>query len=312
MAKDKKGEKAKKVVITIGLPGSGKSTWAMDFLRKNDNFVRVSRDDFRFMLKNSPKTEPHIEHMIDGLCKETIMHSLKMGQSVIFDNTNLNIEKIEEICSMVEYLARVEFMLFDASVKKCIENNAKRPKHEQVPDHVIEALDEKFKLLKDVFPIDARPKKPKGAMPAIQPVFGGELPEAVIFDIDGTIAIMRGREPHDYDLVHRDEINELVKEQAIMHRERGRKIIIMSGRVDSCLQLTKDWLDLHEVPYDAILMRKEGDGRRDAIVKEELYREHVEGKYNTICVYDDRLEVVQFWYGMGLFCFNVNQGNLVF
>ena len=38
-----------KLLILVGAPGSGKSTFARYFLRTEDNWVRVNRDDFRLM-----------------------------------------------------------------------------------------------------------------------------------------------------------------------------------------------------------------------------------------------------------------------
>ena len=39
-----------KILLTRGLPSSGKSTWAKEFARVNPNVVRVSRDDLRSQL----------------------------------------------------------------------------------------------------------------------------------------------------------------------------------------------------------------------------------------------------------------------
>ena len=40
-------------MINIGPPASGKSTFTEDFIKNNDSWVRVSRDSFRYMLKNT-------------------------------------------------------------------------------------------------------------------------------------------------------------------------------------------------------------------------------------------------------------------
>ena len=37
------------LLILVGAPGSGKSTFARYFIRTEDNWVRVNRDDFRQM-----------------------------------------------------------------------------------------------------------------------------------------------------------------------------------------------------------------------------------------------------------------------
>lgn len=41
-------------------------------------------------------------------------------------------------------------------------------------------------------------------------------------------------------------------------------------------------------------MRKTGDHRKDAIVKEEMYNEHIKGKYNCLYWIDDRKQVIDY------------------
>ena len=37
----------KKLILTQGCPGSGKSTWANEYVQKNPGFFILTRDDFR-------------------------------------------------------------------------------------------------------------------------------------------------------------------------------------------------------------------------------------------------------------------------
>jgi hypothetical protein len=46
-------------------------------------------------------------------------------------------------------------------------------------------------------------------------------------------------------------------------------------------------------------MRPEGDTRPDEVVKRELYKEHIKGKYNVIAVFDDRAKVCRMWNELG-------------
>ncbi len=39
-----------KIIITRGIPGSGKTTWAKNFVKNNPNYIRISRDDLRSIL----------------------------------------------------------------------------------------------------------------------------------------------------------------------------------------------------------------------------------------------------------------------
>ena len=66
---------------------------------------------------------------------------------------------------------------------------------------------------------------------------------------------------------------------------------------------------LPDLTYYQLFMRKTDDFRKDAIVKEEIYQGEIEGKYNVLCVLDDRNQVVEFWRSKGLSCFQVAEGN---
>ena len=58
-----------------------------------------------------------------------------------------------------------------------------------------------------------------------------------------------------------------------------------------------------------LFARKSGDFRKDAVVKEEIYRRHIEGKYCIKLVLDDRDQVVSCWRDtIGLTCFQVAPG----
>ena len=65
----------------------------------------------------------------------------------------------------------------------------------------------------------------------------------------------------------------------------------------------------HEVPYDELWMRAAGDGRRDDLVKAELFDRHVRHRLAVRVSLDDRDRVVAVWRRMGLPTWQVNYGN---
>ena len=131
-------------------------------------------------------------------------------------------------------------------------------------------------------------------------------------DIDGTIAHMGNRGPFDWGKVFGDDLNRIVSEHITFHVKEGRKIIMLSGRDSSCRKETQDWLEFYGLPYDELHMRPAGDFRKDTIIKREIYNNEIKNNYNVLCVYDDRLSVLDMWNKEGLFTFNVNQGNQSF
>ena len=55
-------------------------------------------------------------------------------------------------------------------------------------------------------------------------------------------------------------------------------------------------------------MRKSGDNRADDILKkEEIYHEHIEGKFNILTVFDDRPRVIRMWKKLGLMVCDVSR-----
>ena len=56
-------------------------------------------------------------------------------------------------------------------------------------------------------------------------------------------------------------------------------------------------------------MRPEGDFRKDAVVKLELFDEHVREHFDVKGVVDDRDAVVAMWRSLGLMCMQVAPGN---
>ena len=294
-----------KILILIGIPGSGKSTWAKDYVKYHDDYIRVNRDDFREMLKSAQVCENKIEDMITGLVNQTIENALMKRLNVIVDNTNLKVKYINDIIEKFKYSADIDYRVFDVSLDKAIERDSNRDKKVGAP--VINKMNKEYKILMDSF--DFQPVKKIAHRPAVKPDFTSKLPEAVIFDIDGTLALMGRRGPFDWMQVYKDDVNEIVVEQLQFHKSKGRKILVVTGRDEVCREVTADWLELHGIEFDEMYMRPKDDYRKDTIIKKEIYQNEVVGKYNLLCVYDDRLQVLDMWYDQGVFTFNVNQGN---
>ncbi len=291
------------------MPASGKTTWALDYLRKHADAVRVGRDSFRDMFRNEPKCEIKLESMITELVVESVHKSLKFGFDVLLDNTNLKISHINDIIRAVEYDCDVCFQVFAVPPKVCVERNYKRDPKERVDDQSMEKMAADYKIIMDSDTFIDRKRKPEWKRPRIKYVFEhGEFPTCVIFDIDGTIAYMVNRTPYCWDKVDRDNPIEIVIEQMRFHRAAGRFIVLVSGRDEESRQLTEDWLKFYDIPYDDLFMRPLGSWEKDTVVKRRIYQEQIEPKYNVLCAYDDRLSVIKMWHKLGVFVFCVNQG----
>ena len=278
-----------KLLALRGLPGSGKTTYAKELVNKG--WVRVNKDDLRAMLNNSKFSKDN-ESYILALRDEIIISSLVQGKNVVVDDTNLDPKHLIAFESIAgEFLSDFEIRFFDVDVKECIRRNALREK--PVPEKVIYTMYERYI------------KPPQQVIE-----YDDNKEECIIVDIDGTLAhIADGRSTYDASRAMNDSLDDAVSVITAMFYNHGYKVIILTGRSAEHKQVTVDWLRENGVDYDEIYTRAENDTREDSIIKEELFRKHVEPRFNVKFVLDDRNRVVQKWRSLGLKCFQVAEGN---
>jgi hypothetical protein len=133
---------------------------------------------------------------------------------------------------------------------------------------------------------------------------------AIICDIDGCAAHRCDRNWFEYDKVINDEPDFAVRNIVNAFYEKGYSVLFVSGREGTaiCKELTQRWLNENGFKHHALYMRKEGDFRRDSIVKQEIYEQHIKDKYVVEFVLDDRDLVVSKWRELGLKCLQVQPG----
>ena len=299
--------KNKKIILTIGIPASGKSTWRTKFLRENQGYVCVSRDDFRYMLRNEPFLDPKGEKFITEMVENAIIRAIKNKYNVIVDQTNVNIKYLEKMVEFCEKLADVEFKIFDISLKVAMERDKKRER--SVGDEVLKRMYKNYlDLFQCNFDFAPRKKKPYIAK-GIEWKVNESKPNAVIFDIDGTLAHTQGkRGMFDWDKVGVDVVDEKLRETVRAYKKAGYKIIIITGRDGLSLEKTIQWFVDNNIPFDFLYTKAENDFRKDSITKVEIYNQNIKGRYNVLCAYDDRDQAVAMWRGLGVKCYQVAEG----
>ena len=172
------------------------------------------------------------------------------------------------------------------------------------------------------------------------------MKKTVIFDLDGTLAIIdkrrikagspSGKTPSpnkmdwdvffDPDNIKLDEPNHPVIKMAQLFNHDGFNIVIFSGRNDRSFHTTKDWLARHQVPFHLLVMRPDkfkdeswpiADGNPatkdmrfmpDEILKKKMLDTFVDID-DVFLVVDDRNKVVKMWRDLGLTVFQVAEGN---
>lgn len=276
-----------KLLILSGLPASGKTTYAKMLLDKvGSNWKRVNKDDLRSMIDNGRWSKQN-EKKILGVRDLLIGYFLDSGYDVISDDTNF--AHIESLTEKFRSQAEVDTKFFPTDVEECIARDSKREK--PVGPKVISDMYERY--LKPVVRYQD---------------YSDKLPNAIICDVDGTLAKMSGRSPFDWVRVGEDSVNEQVA--SILQRfSMTHKIIIVSGRDGSCEEETINWLNDKKIVYTDLFMRPAGNNEKDSIIKKRIYDEHIKGAYNVSFVLDDRDQVVRMWREQGLQCFQVAEGN---
>lgn len=300
-----------KLVILRGLPGCGKSTRARAWVEKDpDKRAEVNRDAIRLMLGGYTVGTTAQEKMVTKIQHNAIRDLLKSGVDVVSSDTNLQDRYMRELFRIANSVgAEIEVWdMTDIPLDVVRERNRYRQDKAPVPEMVVNRM---YKGIRGKgYPLPVPDMDSAGKAPDMfVPVPG--TPAAVISDIDGTVASCEGvRSPYDYSRVKFDRPRKNVIDQVKMNREAGRKIICVSGRPDSCWDDTRDWLDWHVGGSYELFMRKAGDSRNDAIVKREIFDDHIRQNYDVRLVLDDRDRVVEMWRKqLGLDCLQVNYGD---
>ena len=155
-------------------------------------------------------------------------------------------------------------------------------------------------------------------------VYSYVMKNTIIFDLDGTIALVDKRrevsklpdgkmnwdEWFNPSNIKLDEPNIPVIKMAQLFAEDGFNIVILSGRSDKTILTTKSWLIRNRVPFHKLVMRphKTMNFVPDDILKKDMLDKHTDIN-DIFMVVDDRQKVVDMWRDLGLNTFQVAPGD---
>ena len=150
-----------KIILCRGIQGSGKTTWAKDWVKEFPvRRTRINNDDIRNML--GPYWIPEREELVAVAKKEIAIAAMKLGYDIVVDNMNLNPHEIrfwENIVNYhnvslnskesirpdwIQYEYEIEFKdFFNIPLQDCIDRDLKRPN--PVGEEVIRKTYERYK-----------------------------------------------------------------------------------------------------------------------------------------------------------------------
>jgi predicted kinase len=278
-----------KLILTKGLPASGKTTWAREYIQKYPETANICKDDLRLQLGGTNKREKRVIKVRDLLTE----YYFSQGYSVIWSDTNLNPVHLRRATELAaQHQAQISVKDFTTvELAECIKRDLVRPN--SVGQQAIEQMYYDYIHQSDPPPIDPN------------------LPNCYIVDIDGTLAINNTRNPFAWDKVGEDALNPAVAEM-VETLGRTSTIIIFSGRSSVCRDLTVAWLKEYNINYKDLFMRPANDQRPDDILKSELYYQNIRDLYNVLGVIDDRPKVCRMWRRLGLSVFQVGNPDYEF
>ena len=287
-----------KIILTRGLPASGKTSWSKDFARRNPNTVRVNRDDIRSQMYPGADYRDIDEDLITEVETATARAALRNGKMVIVDAMHLQ-QRYVNRWQRLGY--PVEIVEFHTTLEALLYRNDERV--DRVPASVI--IDNYRKYTNKDGSLRKVSLKPEEYVLDYKYVPDSTKPTAVIVDIDGTLAHNDGhRSFYDYSKVLSDKpvwpVIDAANGLNTIHHT-----VVVSGRKAECREDTEAWLLVHGIQYDKLYMRADGDDRADTIVKMEILRDKIAPEFEVIAAIDDRPAVCEMWRKVGVPTFQV-------
>lgn len=140
------------IIVLIGLPGSGKSTWKEKMLSKaGSDYTVISSDDIieDFAEKEGKSYTKVFDKYIgraSKMAKQKFNEAIKNHENVIWDQTNLSEKKRRGILSQVPdgyKKIAVAFEVNDEELKRRLDKRASETGKE-IPDHVLKNMAQSY------------------------------------------------------------------------------------------------------------------------------------------------------------------------
>lgn len=130
------------LILLIGLPGSGKTTYAEKYISEHhSNIIHLSSDKIRAELWGNEATQGD-NNEVFSLMQSRAIETLNNGQSVVYDATSITRKDRSYIISQCPKFAKIETHIIWAPIETCIERDAARER--TVGKEVIDRMLKRF------------------------------------------------------------------------------------------------------------------------------------------------------------------------
>lgn len=132
-------------IMLVGIPASGKDTWANKYKEKHPEVVIHSSDDIREELYGDASHQGSPVKVFE-LMRSRTLRDLRAGKDVIYNATNIKYKDRKSILSQLKKIDNLTCYckIFVAPVEVCKERNAKRDR--VVPDFVYDRMLQNFQM----------------------------------------------------------------------------------------------------------------------------------------------------------------------
>lgn len=314
------------LLIEIGLPASGKSTHAWEWVNAGSGRVRVNYDDLRQELfgptwKFNRKDEEHMKETAVTIASG----ALASGHSVVIDNTNLSPKvKLGWRNLGLKHGATISEFYHATPIHECIQRDIRREK--RVGRAVIERMalwnglidfsNSRNIILADMdgTMADCEWRRKISMLPTKHKA--GCIRDTLVPPFEACTEGCGAKPKINHGIFYRNVDQDPVIEPIVKLVEKlweDHDIIVVSGRPDSEAGIgTEDWLNQKlGINIKHLFMRQGGDYRVDWMVKEEILDRMVASGLDLSSVryvLDDRDQVVEMWRRRGLTCLQVAEG----
>lgn len=302
------------IKILRGIQGIGKSTYAKQLIEK-EPYVRFNKDDIRLM--ESATYAKSNGELVDDVMHGFIEAALKQNLNIVLDNTFCFLKHIDDIINRYHIYADIEIICFPNDIELALTQNNLRQGHQKIDEKIIRDFsaaykkseytlrERKYNMHSIVCPGMVLGVYSVSKHTVIPYQYNDDLPDIIVWDIDNTLSIKGDRGIYEFDKCGLDSVinstyniyNVFESYDSMYEFDRYHKPtkqIFITGRGEECRQETLYWLQdnvCFNVQNHHLLMRPAKDFRRDSVVKEEIYKNHLEGQYNIIAWFDDSPKV---------------------
>lgn len=275
----------KQLILLVGPPGSGKSTYRICPAIK-DKYTVISQDD-----------QGKKEHLI--LFKE----AMSEGKDIVVDRMGFSVGQRNRYLDPARKAGYdIKIVVFHVPLEEYLKRCNERENHPTIkdPKTASKAINFFFKNYERVEDSEANEVVRMGWDKR-------DKKECIWVDIDGTMANIEHRrhfthrdkeagiKPHwgkFFSEMVSDTLNQWCADITQMFAINGTPIVFATGRPSDYHKQTLDWLNEHKLMHDHLFMRARGDFRKDNIVKEIILEFEIKTRYSVKFAIDDRKQVV--------------------